>query len=133
MEYKRIKNPDISLHILPFFVEGGDETPVEIGMRLNDLMREDADNTFVLTAVKDEMLMAVLLAYSDDNGITIWQFKKSKDMDRPQQMIHKMYEWARSKGAKEVYLKCHDKRLRRLYRRKYGFSNSTDNLMRKAI
>jgi hypothetical protein len=133
MQYKRIKNPDISLYIVPFFVDGGDETPVEIGMRLNDLMREDADNTFVLCATKDEMLKGVMIAHIEDTELLIWQFKKSKDMDSPQVMVHKAYQWGRSKGATKSIIGCSDKRLRRLYRRKYGYASTSDNQLERAI
>ena len=63
----------------------------------------------------------------------IWQFRKSKDMDKPRQMEHKLYEWAREKGATRAVLGCEDKRIRRLYKRKYGFTPTTGVYMEKTL
>jgi hypothetical protein len=130
MEYIRVKNPDISLHILPFLVGWGDVgDEIDCGMELNRLMTKHPEDTFVLTAVHDGFLKAVLIGYiRNDGDLMGWQFKKSRDMRHPQQMMHKMYVWAREKGAKKAYLGCPDKRRRRLYKRQYGYT-PIDNIM----
>ena len=108
---------------MPWYIED-DQTPAEIGMRLNDLMRDEPEETYVLLAEDKGYLKAVLIGFLDGENLLVWQFKKSKDMTTPRQMEKKMYDWARKNGAVRIVLGSKDKRLRRLYRRKYGFTQT---------
>ena len=125
MKYIRVTNPDISLHLMPWYI-ADDETEIEVGMRLNDRMTDEPDDTYVLLAEDKGYLKAMLIGVLDGENLLVWQFKKTKDMNTPRQMEKKMYDWARKKGAIRIVLGSKDKRLRRLYRRKYGFTQTKD-------
>lgn len=132
MKIIRIKNPEISIWLLPWYVED-DKTVLEIGMELNDRMQNEPDNTCVLLAVDKGYLKAVLVGYLDGNKLIIWQGKKSKDMNRMHLLGHKLYKWAREHGATKAVLGSSDKRVRRLYKRKYGYHSIGGPLMEKSL
>ena len=132
MKILRITNPEISVHLLPWYVEDN-KTQLEIGMELNDRMRENPDDTCVLLAIKDGYLKGVLIGYLEDDYLFIWQAKKSKDMDRPRLILHEMCRWAKQNGKKKIVIGSSNKRVRRLYKRKYGFTPSTGIYMERAL
>ena len=132
MNIIRIKNPEISVHLLPWYIEDN-QTPLEIGMELNDRMINKPDDTCVLLAIKNGYLKCVLIGYIENDYLFIWQARKSKDMDRPRLMFRKLCEWGKSKGVEKAQLIASDKRVRRLYKRKYGFTSVGGPVMEKQL
>jgi hypothetical protein len=132
MNITRVQNPEISVHLLPWYVED-DKTALEIGMELNDRMTDCPDETCVLVATDKGHLKAVLIGYIENDYLFVWQAKKSKDMNRPHLIFHKMCEWGKSKGVEKARLGTSNKRVRRMYKRKYGFTPIGEALMEKSI
>ena len=132
MKILRVLNPEISVQLIPWYVPD-DKTPIEIGMELDQRMREDSDNTGVFVAVKNGYLKAMLIGYMEGETLFVWQARKSKDMDRPRLIFHELCRWAKAKGAKKAQLKSSDKRVRRMYKRKYGFTPLGGPLMERTI
>ena len=132
MKIIRITNPEISVHLLPWYVEDN-KTPLEIGMELNDRMRENPDDTCVLLAVDKGYIKGVLIGYMDSTSLFVWQARKSKDMNRPRLIFQRLCEWGKQKNADKVQLISDDKRVRRLYKRKYGFTHIGEGLMEKEL
>ena len=132
MKIVQIKNPDASIYLMPWFVEGNQDI-VQIGYQLNERMIESPETTYVAVAIDKGYIKAFIAAYIENEEVLIWQFKKSKDMNQPRQMEHKLYEWARPRGATKAVLGVADKRIRRLYRRKYGFTPRSGIYMEKPL
>jgi hypothetical protein len=130
MKITKITDPDISIHLVPWYVED-DMTRVEVGMELNDRMTNHGDDTCVLVATDKDMIKAMLIGYIEDDYLFCWQARKSKDMRQPRLIFHKLCEWGRTKGMKKMRLMSGDKRIRRMYRRKYGFTSIGGSLMEK--
>jgi hypothetical protein len=132
MKITRTTNPDISIHLIPWYVED-DQTALEIGMELNDRMTENPDDTCVLVATDKGYMKAMAVAYIEGDRMIIWQGKKSKDMSNPRLMFHELYKWGRGRGAEKAVLGSPDKRVRRLYKRKYGYKPTTGGWMEKML
>ena len=132
MNITRVTNPEVSIHLLPWYVED-DMSALEIGMELNDRMTGYPDETCVLVATDKGCLKAVLIGYIEKDYLFVWQGKKSKDMKQPRLIFHKMCEWGKSKGVERARLGSHDKRVRRMYKRKYGFASVGGVLMEKQL
>ena len=130
MNIVRVRHPDISVYLIPWFVEDG-QTAVEVGMELNDRLRQKPDDTCVMLAIDKGYLKGVLVGYIEQDYLFVWQARKSKDMDRPRLIFHCLCEWSKTRGVKKARLVSHDKRIRRLYKRKYGFTHIGDGLMEK--
>ena len=113
----RLTKPEHSVAVAPAFV--GDKT--EILLELYKRMDEKPDDTFVLVDITDNHLKALLVAYATDDCVFIRQAHKSKDMHNPKLMFFKLCEWARKKGYDKLQLGCEDKRIRRMYKKRYGF------------
>jgi len=135
MKIIRVTNPEISIPLLPWFAEAeGELSREECVKGLQILMTEMSEETCVLVATDKQYMKGFVVGYIEkDGGLWIWQAKKSKDMRNFQLLIHKLYTWARTMGAKKATLGSDDKRLRRLYKRKYGYTPIGGNLMEKAI
>jgi len=131
MKIIRVTNPEISIQLLPWYVEE-DRTAMEIGMELNDRMIESPNDTCVLAAIDKGFMKAMIVGFIEEDYLFIWQAKKSKDMDRPRLVFHRLCEWGKQKGISKIKLVSQDKRIRRLYKRKYGFHHIGDGVMEKS-
>jgi hypothetical protein len=132
MTFTRVTNPDISIYLLPWYVEA-EKSRFEIGEELNERMTQNPDDTCVLVASKDGYMKGVIIGYIEDGDLFVWQASKSKDMDKPRLIFKIMCDWARDKGAKKVTIGSPDKRVRRLYKRKYGFTPAEGMYMEKTL
>jgi len=138
MKILRQTNPNISFALIPWFVPSSEQTILQIGAELYQKMIDIPDDTLVLTAMEGEYCKAIIIAYSEVNEqgkvqVYLWQARKLKDFKYPRLVFAKAVEWAKYKQATRLILGSEDKRVRRMYKRKYGFSPMGGNYMERAV
>jgi len=121
MKILRQTNPDISFALIPWFVPSSKQTVLDIGAELYQRMIDTPDNVVVLTAMEGEYCKAISIAYYEDGKVIYWQARKQRDFQYPRLMVAKIFEWAKTKKVDKVIVGSEDKRLRRMYKTKYGF------------
>lgn len=131
MHYLRAKHPAIAWCLIPWFVEGN-QTREEIFMELYGRLEQDPDNVYIDIALEGEICKGVLIATKDDDGVWVWQARKSDGFKKSKEMFSRMVDWAKESGATSLRLKTDDGKLEKLYSRRYGFAKSGD-YMEKAI
>lgn len=132
MIIERVTHPDVTFSLVPFYV-AAEKTAMEIGSELYARMIHEADDTFVLIATANGFIQAFIVAYVDADHVHIWQARKLKGFQHGREMLEEVYAWAKGRGFERVTLGAPDKRLRRLYRRKYGFTPTEGVYMERAI
>ena len=128
----RAYNPFISLALVPWYV-ANDQTPFQIGMELNDRMREEPENTFVLIAMNGEKAEAILIAYIETDHVHVWQARKKSGFRYSGDMFAMLCQWAQDNDISILQCAPAGHAQRRLYRRKYGFESIDNKYMRKRL
>lgn len=133
MKIVRQTNPEVCFALIPWFVPNQNQNVLEIGAELYQRMIDKPDDTLVLTALNGEYCEGVLISYVDADHVHIFQARKARDFQYPRLMFAKTMEWAKAKGFNKLTLGCEDKRLRRMYKTKYGFVSSGGVYMERSI
>lgn len=129
MSIIKTQDPNVSIYLLPWYIEG-DMTRFEIGVNLYERLINDPDNTFVSVAVDDNNVKAVLIAYVRDNDVFIWQAKAKPGFKGTREMFDDLIVWAKNK--KKDRLATHSPRNKCVMRR-WGFAGSDNNEIIKEI
>lgn len=120
MKIVRTKNPDICYYLVPWFITD-EKSAYEIGAELYQRMKQQPEDTYVQVGVEGQQIKSILIAYTMPNYVHIWQARKDKDMNRPRLAFHKLCRWAKRQGYDKLRLATPNKRVRRMYKKKYGF------------
>jgi GNAT superfamily N-acetyltransferase len=123
----------VTFALVPLYVEA-EKNCWQIGAELYARMIKEAKDTFVLLATeRNGKIMAFLAAYVDNDHVHIWQARKLSGFGEGRRMLETLYVWAKALGFSRITLGCPEKRLRRLYKRKYGFTPTEGDYMEKRL
>lgn len=123
MEFWDIKNPNVSITLLPLYVPVN-QTRTEIGLELNRRLKDEPDNTLCLVAMDNDYCLGFIIAYAREKDVFLWQSRSSPKASKCSKVaFNYLREWTKAKGLNEIRIKT-DKRTAKLMKRKYGFKPS---------
>lgn len=120
LKIERTTNPVNAIVLRNWFVPV-DQSRLGIVVEVFRRMALDANNTLVLCASRNDVLMGMSVSFIQENGrMFIWQ-ARSKGLDRSEvdMGMQVMYDWARKKGVHLVATVPN--RSKKLWTRRWGF------------
>lgn len=133
MIIRREKNPDMAFRLMPFFIPYH-QTPEEMAVELNDMMKNNIDETFVIIATENGICKALIIAYTrpKNKDVWLWQGRAKSGFRYSNHMMNGIFYWTKSKGYDR--LSCGvNRRTALLLSRKYGFIKSDRILMERKV
>ncbi len=120
MKFLQTKHPAICWPLLPWFVEG-DQAREEIFLELYGRLEQDPDNTFVEIALDGEICKGVLIAYTLNDSVWIWQARTAKDFNQSEKMLDDLINWTKTKNITKLRAQCSKDKAEKIFMRRYGF------------
>ena len=97
-------------------------------MELYGRLEKDPDNTYVDIALDGSKCRAVIIAYTSNDYVWIWQSRSTKKFKNQKEMINRLKLWAKHKKAKNVKMQTYNNKLEKFYNRRYGFTKHGDTM-----
>jgi len=114
----RWTNPEASLALIPWYIPNG-ATRADIGLKLYDRLIKYPNDTFVLVAIEDRRIRAVLIGYARKDDVLVWQAHAGLGFSHSREMFSQLCEWAAGKGYTKLSIET--KRSPLAYNRRWGF------------
>lgn len=131
MRIQKTTNPKISFALIPWFVPANLDR-LQIGWELHEMLRKEPDNVFCLIATENGIGQAVLIAYTEENYVWVWQRRIKAGFKYQKFMYDGLVNWSKARGFDR--LRCGaSKRAGRVLRRRYGFEDCGNNKLERLI
>jgi hypothetical protein len=129
MRLLNTKEPEISLALVPWFIPDNQD-PLDMGWELHERLRTKPDETFCLIAIENNIIQAILIAYTRKRDVWIWQVHARNKFKYGMLMFDGLYRWAIRKKKKKIRGATYNERYNKLFERKYGFTLQNGELIR---